>query len=382
MKILILHGYSNQYGFDSIRLTKWIERLNGYGFYVDDYVCPLAIKGMRMPWHKLNYTWQSSDRILIEFYEKLANKCNEYDVLINFGAINLHPNFLEQLSIIKVLVFRDDPESTKYFSEPVALFHDICAIGNIAEINKYKSWGHKYVTWLPNGFWEDDFDSNLKIDELFSIERDVDVSILCERLTQYRKRNLDKFTKAFPKGEYYGKGWPNGFLPEMDRVKLIQRSKIGINIHNSTGPINFRTFYLPANGVLQICDNKSYLGKIFELDKEVIGYNNIEEAIEKTNYYLNNETERLKIARAGFIRTMKDYNEKECFNRIIEAVNLFKLDHIKQAEKSHLVTISNSKKNKIEVLFKFIRMLAEDLRFKTDNFVKHKLPRLFGKYLK
>ncbi len=64
----------------------------------------------------------------------------------------------------------------------------------------------------------------------------------------------------------------------------MQRTRVGINIHNSTGPINFRTFYLPANGVLQICDNKSHLGRIFELGREVVGYQEIAEAIELCRY--------------------------------------------------------------------------------------------------
>jgi len=377
MKYLILHGYSDNYGFESIRVKKWIERMNQGGFVVDDFVLPIPIKGMRLPWHKLDYAWNASDPALLRFYEELAKTCENYDVLINFGAINLHPGFLEQLSIIKVLLFRDDPESTEYFSKPVALYHDLCAVGNIAEVDAYKSWGHKHAFWLPNGFWNDDHDPNASYNDIFSSIRDVDVTILCERLTQYRKKNLDKYTKAFPHGEYYGKGWPKGFLPESERIPLLKRTKIGINIHNSTGPINFRTFYLPANGVLQICDNKSHLGKIFQLDKEVIGYENIEEAIEKTRYYLDHESARLEIAQAGYQRTMKEYNEIECFRKIDVAVRSFKDEKLEQNPAPAIKEITIPQHPYHQVVKRFIEAAFKDLVFKTNNFFTHKLPRIF-----
>jgi len=100
---------------------------------------------------------------------------------------------------------------------------------------------------------------------------------------------------------------------------------VGINIHNSTGPINFRTFYLPANGVLQICDNKSHLGQIFELGKEVVGYDSIDEAIELTRYYLEHEEERRAIAAAGWRRTLREYNEVAAFDFIRRAVDAYRM---------------------------------------------------------
>ena len=92
----------------------------------------------------------------------------------------------------------------------------------------------------------------------------------------------------------HGAGWPKGFLPEKERVPLLQRTKIGVNIHNSTGPINFRTYYLPANGVMQICDNKKHLPMVFELNKEVVGFDSIEEAIDLCRYYLEHDEEAHK----------------------------------------------------------------------------------------
>jgi spore maturation protein CgeB len=92
-------------------------------------------------------------------------------------------------------------------------------------------------------------------------------------------------------------------------------------MHNSTGPINYRTFYLPANGVMQICDNKAHLGKIYELDKEVVGFDTVEECIDRCRYYLAHDDERRAIAAAGWRRAMRDYTEVPIFRRMVETVS-------------------------------------------------------------
>lgn len=37
---------------------------------------------------------------------------------------------------------------------------------------------------------------------------------------------------------------------------------------------------------MQICDNKSHLHMIFEVGKEAVGFDNVDEAIDLTRYYL------------------------------------------------------------------------------------------------
>ena len=110
-------------------------------------------------------------------------------------------------------------------------------------------------------------------------------------------------------------------LREEEKIPLYQKTKIGPNFHNSTGPINYRLYTLPANGVMQLCDNKSHLGSIFELDKEVVGFNTVEEAIELTKYYLSHENERVDIAVAGWKRALKDYNEYAVFGLVEKFVS-------------------------------------------------------------
>ncbi|HXI22976.1 MAG TPA: glycosyltransferase [Pyrinomonadaceae bacterium] len=318
----ILLGHVDYEHPTSIRAwyESWLARLRASGIAVDAFCLTIDQKKPLFGWPELDQLWQTGDRQLLGMYEQLARRLESYDVFVNYNGINVHPEFVSQLDTFNVYGCFDDPEASENLSRPVAAAYDLAMVGNIAELDTYRSWGVRNVRHWPLGFRVDDYDPRLTRERILNGERDVDLALTCERETAYRRERLDKFAAAFPRGAYFGKGWPNGFLPEDERVPLYQRTRLGINIHNSTGPINFRTFILPANGVMQICDNKSHLGKIYELGKEAAGFETIEEAIELGHYYLDHDDERRRIAAAGWERAVRDYNEVAVFQRMMAGV--------------------------------------------------------------
>ena len=323
LRILYGHCYVPAAHFGIDWIEAWLGRLRTAGIHVHGIQLGLDVPGRRLTFRELERRWRRGDRDLMRFYERVARETENADVLVNAGALNLHPDFLAQLNVTTVLSFNDDPESNSA-SRPVAVHHDLCMIGNIAEVETYRAWGVRDVEWWPMGFRADDYDSSRTEAEILTQPRDVDLALLCERLTSYRRARVDRFALSFPQGQYYGPGWPTGFLPEVMRVSLLQRTKIGINIHNSTGPINFRTYYLPANGVMQLCDNRRHLAGIYDLGAEVVGYDTIEEAIDLCRYYLAHDEERRAIALAGWRRALRDYNEVAVFKRLEAAVHRVK----------------------------------------------------------
>ncbi|MBK6450624.1 glycosyltransferase [Candidatus Brachybacter algidus] len=333
MKILFCNLFNDPAHYMYNIVHGWINRLNkdeNLNVDIDLYCTSLNIPGMRAPFKLLDIKWKSKDGELMKMYDGIINNIHKYDALINFGGVNLHPEFVKQLPVVTIWNFYDDPESSEEYSRYMSMSHDLCAVGNIASLDIYRTWGNKNVFWSPCGFRADDYDPLLTYENILSGQRENDITLLCERIGPFRRSKVDKFSLNFPQGLYYGNGWPNGFLPEIERIPLLQNTKIGINIHNSTGPINFRTFYLAANGVMQICDNKSHLGKIFNLNEEVVGYDTIEEAIELTKYYLNNDSERRNIAANGFLKVIKSYNETECFKIISDHIRNYLNQNSKQ----------------------------------------------------
>jgi hypothetical protein len=316
----VLLGYSYYaYSVDiRVWVEKWLARLRNAGFCVDGFCLTLNPPGPRLSWRELEYRYRKKDRALFSMYDELLTQMRDYDIFVNWNGINLHPKFVQQLPIFSVYACYDDPESSADLSQPVAWAYDLCMVGNIAALDMYRSWGVKNAYFWPLGFRADEYDPSLTRERILDGQRDIDIVLLCERKSPWRQKRLSRFAASFPQGAFYGEGWPHGFLPEGKRVPLLQRSKLGINLHNSTGPVNFRTYYLPANGVLQICDNKAYLGKIFELDREVIGFETVEEAIDLCRYYLAHDAERREVAAAGWERAVRDYNEISTFKLVLD----------------------------------------------------------------
>ena len=148
----------------------------------------------------------------------------------------------------------------------------------------------------------------------------TDVVLCAERRSVWRRRRLELLTAAFPQALCFGRGWPQGQIPDAELHRLYARARIGWNLHNSTGPINRRLFALPAFGVLQICDNKTGLGRIFRLGEEVVGFDTIPEAIELTHYYLAHADEAREIARRGYERFWRDYHAAAYQNHLQRSV--------------------------------------------------------------
>lgn len=367
MKILLGHT-ATQESFGQKWIDAWLARLRKSGFDVHPFSLVFNEDKPVAYFKELNMLWKSHDKALLKLYSNLLKKLEGYDAFICFNGANIHPEFVSQINCITVYGCFDDPEVSHKLSKPVAEYFDISLVGNIAEVDTYKSWGIQNVRWWPLGFRETDYNKFLNEEMILSNKRKHDISLLCEKTSGYRTNKLDQYVDAFPKGKYFGKGWPNGYLEESKRIELLQNTKIGINIHNSTGPINFRTFYLPANGIMQICDNKSWLSKIFKLDYEVVGYDSIEEAIELTNYYLNNPIKRKEIAVNGWKRAIKEYNEQKCFQIAFDAIKDFK-DAKNYKENKHMILLQKSNTNILMKLFNKFLLLAINRLRSVKNFI-------------
>lgn len=371
----IVYGYSC---FPSIaygnveKLTQdYIDRLNGYGFDVAPFCLTINPPAQCLTFKQLDRMWKWGDRALFSMYEKLERFLEDKDVLINASGINLHPEFIKQLDILTVFQCFDDPENSDNLSRPAAGAYDICFVGNIAEVDTYKKWGIKNVYWTTLYFTKENYNPLLTYDKIISGERDIDLFMMIDRLSPWRKKRMDQMLHAFPDAHFYGNGWPRGYLPISSQVNYLSRAKLGPNIHNSTGPINIRTFYLPANGVLQICDNKSYLSKIFILNKEIIGFDSIDECIDLCRYYLSHDSERREIAANGWLRVMKDYNEKAVFQRIVDSISQHILTNNITSQKHSQISVNTYKSRFINVVFYylFLKPLIDLKRILKINFL-------------
>lgn len=272
-------------------------------------------------WHfpKLDLHWKKQSRELIEAYERLELKLRNKDILIASGGAMLHPEFLKRLSTFNVLICADDPESSEILSRPIASSFDYSFPMNIGCVEDYRRWGCKHVDWLFHPIRPELSDPDLTEQAILEGHRELDISLLCERVFNLsdRAQRIERLVKEFPNTYVRGPGWPQGpvFAPDVYR-----KTKIGWNLHNSTGPCNSRSTMLPAFGVMQICDNASHFGKMFALDQEGVGFESLEECIDKTRYYLSHDQERRQIAAAGWRRAMRDYTLEKWWRKIVSRI--------------------------------------------------------------
>ena len=258
----------------------------------------------------LFYDWGIS-----KFRDALVEQLQEADVLWLFNGGNFHPAWLKLLPAnqLKIYSCHDDPESSHDLSLPVAPYFDACLIGNISAIPLYQGYTRRPTEWTP---LFTSFDIPRLQEKDFSARQRTNGLVFCgERESLWRRERLDYVQQNFRDGIFYGRGWPNGF--HANHKKLYLSSKIGINIHNSIGPINIRLHELPSCGVLQICDNKSRLGHIYKINKEVIGFDYVSEAIDKIRYFLDpvHEQERQEVAWNGHQRFLQEYTHEKILLR-------------------------------------------------------------------
>lgn len=268
-------------------------------------------------------------------------------VCIFFGSgYPWHEDFLDRLKGISYVAcyFGDDPEGAKKTSEfYVKNFHyAFCGGvffdgGNTIE-EKYLEWGARKAKFIPLGANPVKYREPVKDLDKRSIDFVyVGGCYFPKILRMFRlKRHFGNRMRM------YGRGWNNSNskmktlilrllkfifqipyieeLPKNELVELYQNTKIGFNMHMSYGPSNLRLYELPMNGVMQICDCRDGLSRLYEIGKEVVSYETIGEAVKKIEYYLENENERREIAYAGYKRASNNYKLEYIFKSIFDSI--------------------------------------------------------------
>ena len=306
-------------GYSSARAEEedaFVARLQARG--IDARAFGVPGEGGWLPFHELDRRHRSGDRALRESYELLFRELADRDVLVAAGGAMLHPELLDRVTQHNLLICADDPENSEHLSRPIAAHFDHCFVVNAAHVTDYATWGAKSASWIPPVLRPERVDLRQTSRRILYGPRDLDIVLCCDRSFGIgdRAARAERLVEAFPEAHVRGRGWPLGPATQSEVVGLYTRSKIGWNLHHSTGPCNTRLLELPANGVLQICDNQKFLGPIFELDREIVGFDTIEDCIDKTRHYLAHDDERRRIAAAGRERAMRDYTEERMWDRV------------------------------------------------------------------
>jgi len=115
-------------------------------------------------------------------------------------------------------------------------------------------------------------------------------------------------------------------LSQEEMIKILCQSRINLNLSASSqtlhNQIKGRNFEIPATGGFQISGYEEGLEEYFQLDKEIVCYHTVDELINKIKYYLNNEDERLSIAKAGYKLVLSEHTYTHRFTTLFNEMDL------------------------------------------------------------
>lgn len=301
--------------------------------------------------HELDTLYRYKDKGYMQYIEKFLDNFSDFDMFIMSTFNPIHPEIIDKYlkNKTKILGFIDDPYSTYTRGMPnLWAFDGAFYISPSYSSDKMfdtalTKWGSTNNYWLPLSPKTIEFP---KINDEFFRSRTVDVVYVgnfisypdgskADRLIKIKKHFGDKFQIH---GRWGMKGYSGAVrglfgkpfflnritgISEKDKQDLYFNTKIGLNMHVSPTPTetgNMRMYDVPYHGMMQICDKAGVNAheQIYTPDKECIYYDNTDEAIDLIEYYLENEEERIKIAKAGFERTQKDYNWEKNWKELLD----------------------------------------------------------------
>ena len=314
-------------------MTRWSKKRN-FGFM-----------------HELDVLYRNKDKSYMRYVSDFLDKFKDFDIFVMSTYNPIHPEILYKYfkDKIKVLGFIDDPYSTYQRGIPELWAFDgafyISPSYSDTDLfsDSLEKWGCHNHRWLPL------CPKSILLpepNEAFFANRTLEIIYVGNYIgyTANSKMNrLVQLKKHFGNRLQIHGRWPfKGYIGYIraligkpvfphritgisndEREKLYFNTKIGLNMHVSPTPTetgNMRMYETPYHGMMQVCDKAgvNVHEQIYKPDTECVYYDNTDDAIDIIEYYLLHDNERIKIAKAGFERTIKDYNWENNWKSLLD----------------------------------------------------------------
>ncbi|UCB45751.1 MAG: glycosyltransferase [Spirochaetota bacterium] len=134
---------------------------------------------------------------------------------------------------------------------------------------------------------------------------------------------IDTIRKSGIEVSTFGQGWDKGTrVYQSDLIRIYNESRIALNISAALKgekvQVKGRDFEAPGCGCLLLTKDSEEISNYFETGKEIVTYEDAEDAARKAEYYLKHEEQRVRIAQNGFERVLRDHTMEK---RILDIFN-------------------------------------------------------------
>jgi len=197
-----------------------------------------------------------------------------------------------------------------HWREQVARFFDAVFIAQLAYVERFKqAVGHDQVYWLPLGAAPD-------VHRPLNRPRTLDVGFVGNLALAHQKtaraRRLQLIAQRFKTNDFYRPYTPTEVGEVYSQAKIVFNTSIA-------GDVTMRIFEGAACGALVLTDSiANGLDQLFEIEQEIVVYQDDADLLEKIAYYLAHDAERERIAQAGQQRTWRQHLYTHRVQRVLE----------------------------------------------------------------
>lgn len=158
------------------------------------------------------------------------------------------------------------------------------------------------------------------------------VDIINKKITiMERSRTLERFGRRFNVNLYTdsdsshipyinNKGYIN-YYSQMPEVFAKSKINLNITLRSITTGIPLRVLDIMASGGFVLTNNQQEIAEHFVDGEDLAIYNSVEEAIEKCEYYLTHEEERIKIILNGYEKVKREFSYSKQVDIIFSVIN-------------------------------------------------------------
>jgi len=233
--------------------------------------------------------------------------------------------------------FHDDTWRVEY-SRFWAKYFDFFSTPDYQREQKYRELGLRNAIYFPFGCNEHIY-QNLNTPKLY------DVSFV-GGWHPWRQWVVNRISKAGFSIEVRGFGWSAGEITQEGMVQLFNQSRVNLNLSNSASwdirylasspravlnrirtqktieQLKARMFEINGCGGFQLSYFVEGLASCYQIEREIAVYTDVDDLIQKIDFYLAQEGQRESIARAGHLRTLQDHTFASRFNMVFDRMGL------------------------------------------------------------
>ena len=238
-----------------------------------------------------------------------------------------------------VVYFFDDPWRQNFVRYWIEYF-DYFTTPDFYMWKQYELEGFKNVIYSPFGF-------NPSIYKTLDLEKIYDVSFV-GAYNPYRRWVINLLRKQGIKINVFGRFWNNkSWISQEDMVKIFNQSKINLNLSNAISydfrflfhsltsleamkqiylvkknkeQIKGRHYEINGCGGFQLSYFVPGLNLAYEIDKEIVVFENPANIAGQVKFFLNNEDLRNEIAQNGYNRSQKEHQAQFYLERMIKTI--------------------------------------------------------------